>query len=61
MRPGVTKYSPNYEDGHFSLDRLLGVYNPLEHISEQVFKIEIEDGYSPAGGIMENSCHGLCN
>jgi hypothetical protein len=43
MRPGVTNYCPSYEAGHFPLACLAGIYNPLEHNSEQVFKIEIED------------------
>jgi hypothetical protein len=50
---GCHLYNHVYEDDHFPLAHLLRVYNPLEHIREQVFKIEIEDVYSPARGMME--------
>lgn len=50
MCPGVTTYNPTYGHDHFIFSSCVGVYNPLEHISEQVFKIEIKDVYHPIRG-----------
>ena len=51
---GCHSYNPTYVDDYFFFGPSAALYNLLEHISEQVFKIEIEDVYSPAGGMMEN-------
>jgi len=52
---GYRSYNTMYEDDYFFFGPSAALYNLLEHISEQVFKIEIEDAYSPAGGMMENT------
>jgi hypothetical protein len=50
----MSQSNPTYEDDYF-FGPSASIYNLLEHISEQVFKIEIEDGYSLPGGMMDNT------